>query len=194
MLDRATRWISRRMHGQLGVARRHPGFVGVARGQRTARISIGRFALIATRMDVAFRRAIAATIALFHRFVRPGNGKSLIGFSMSKSGANRPRSQYLPFLRIDDESRHLTAGVDAGDDDPVSLVPQRTHEAISMPRQYRRDISSRNAGFGLGFGIGFGSDDRLRGIVTIARVEALRGRLPRRGERGQCERRREAHP
>ena len=65
MLDRATCWIFRRMHGQLGVARRHRSFIGVARGPRTARISIGRFALVAARMDVAFRRAIAAKIALF---------------------------------------------------------------------------------------------------------------------------------
>ncbi len=194
MLDRATRWIFRRMHGQLGAARRRWSFVGVARGLRTTRISIGRSALVATRMDVAFRRAIAAKIALFHRPVRPWNGESLIGPSMSKSGADRPRSQDLPFIRIDDEPRHATAGVDAGCDDPVSVVLQRTHEAISMPRQYRRDITSRNAGFGFGFGLGFGSYDRLRGIVAIGRVEALRGRLPRCGERGQCERRREAHP
>ena len=103
MLDRATRWIFRRMHGQLGVARRRRSFIGVARGQRTARISIGRSALVATRMDVAFRRAIAAEIALFHRLVRPWNGESLIGPSVSKSGADRPRSQYFPFIRIDDE-------------------------------------------------------------------------------------------
>jgi hypothetical protein len=181
----ATRWVFRRMHGQ----------PGVARGLRTARISIGRFALVAPRMDVAVARA-SAEIALFHRLVRPWNGESLIGPSMSKSGGDRPGSQYLPFLRIDDESRHPTAGVDAGGDDPVSAVLQRTHEAISMPGQYRRDISSRNArlGLGLGFGLGFGSYDRLRGIIAIGRVEALRGRLPRRGERGQCERRREAHP
>jgi hypothetical protein len=145
-------------------------------------------------MDEAFRRAIAAKIALFHRFVRLWNGESFIGPSMSKSGADRPRSQYLAFIRIDDESRYSTAGVDTGGDDPVSVVLQRTHEAISMPRQYRRDISSRNAGFGFGLGIGFGSDGRLRGIVTIGRVEALRGFLPRLGQRGQCERRREAHP
>ncbi len=198
MLDRATCWIFRRMHGQLGVARRHQSYIGVARGQRTARISIGRSALVAPRMDVAFRRAIAAKIALFHRPVRPGNGESPIGPSVSKSGADGPRSQYFPFIRIDDKLRHSTEGVDAAGDDPVSVVPQRTHEAISMPRQYRRDISSRNAGFGFGFGfgfgLGFGSYHRLRGIVAIGRVEALRGRLPRRGERGQCERRREAHP
>jgi hypothetical protein len=193
MLDHATRWNSRRMHGQPGVARRHRNYIGVARGPRTARISIGRFALVAARMDVAFPRA-GAEIALFHRPVRLWNGESLIGPSMSKSGADRPGSQYLPFFRIDDEFRHPTAGVDAGDDDPVSVVPQRTHEAISMPRQYRRDISSRNAGFGFGFGLGFGSDHRLGGIIAIGRVEALRGRLPRRGERAQCERRREAHP
>jgi hypothetical protein len=141
-------------------------------------------------MDVAVPRASAA--GTLFRLVRPGNGESLIRPSMSKSGADRPGSQYLPFLRIDDESRHPTAGVDAGDDDPVSVVPQRTHEAISMPRQYRRDISSRNAGFrfgfGLGFRLGFGSDVRLGGIIAIGRVQALRGRLPRRGERGQCER------
>ena len=177
----ATRWVFRRMHGQ----------PGVARGLRTARISIGRFALVAPRMDVPVPRA-SAEIALFHRLVRPWNGESLIGPTMSKSGVDRPGSQYLPFLRIDDESRHPTAGVDAGGDDPVSVVLQRTHEAISMPGQYRRDISSRNAR--LGFGLGFGSYDRLRGIVAIGRVEALRGRLPRRGERGQWERRREAHP
>ena len=194
MLDRATRWIFRRMHGQLGVARRRRSFIGVARGQRTARISIGRSALVATRMDVTLRRAIAAKIAFFHRPVRPWNGESLIGPSVSKSGADRPRSQYFPFIRIDDESRHSTEGVDAGGDDPVAEVLQRTHEAISISPQYRRDISSRNAGFGFRFGLGFGSDDRLRGIVAIGRVEALRGRLPRRGERGQCERRREAHP
>ena len=149
----ATRWVFRRMHGQPGVAHAVLGW----RGLRTARISIGRFALVAPRMDVAFRRA-SAEIALFHRLVRPWNGESLIGPSMSKSGADRPGSQYLPFLRIDDESRHPTAGVNAGDDDPVSVVPQRTHEAISMPRQYRRDISSRNAGFGFGFGLSSGSD------------------------------------
>jgi hypothetical protein len=198
MLDRATRWIFRRMHGQLGVARRHRDFIGVARGMRTAHISIGRFAIVAPRMDGAFRRAIAAKIALFHRLVRLWNGESPIGPSMSKGGADRPRSQYLPFVRIDDESRHSTAGVDAGGDDPVSVVPQRTHEAISMPRQYRRDISSRNAGFGFGFGLGlglgFGSYDRLRGIVAVGRVDALRGRVSRRDERGQYERRREAHP
>jgi len=142
-------------------------------------------------MDAAVPRA-SAEIALFHRLVRPWNGESLIGPTMSKSGVDRPGSQYLPFLRIDDESRHPTAGVDAGGDDPVSVVLQRTHEAISMPGQYRRDISSRNAR--LGFGLGFGSYDRLRGIVAIGRVEALRGRLPRGGERAQCERRREAHP
>ncbi|HEY8137617.1 MAG TPA: hypothetical protein VIF61_07235 [Methylocystis sp.] len=121
-------------------------------------------------MDAAFPRA-SAEIALF-RPVRPGNGESLIGPSMSISGADRPGSQYLPFLRIDDESRHPTAGVDAGDDDPVSVVPQRTHEAISMPRQYRRDISSRNAGlgFGFGFGLGFGSDARFGGIIAVGRV------------------------
>jgi hypothetical protein len=202
MLDRATRRISRRMHGQpgvarrhqsyIGVARRHRNYIGVARGPGTARISIGRFALVAARMDAAFPRA-SAEIALF-RPVRPWSGESLIGPSMSKSGADRPGSQYLPFLRIDDESRHPTAGVDAGDDDPVSVVPQRTHEAISMPRQYRRDISSRNAGFRFGFGLGFGSDARLGRIVAIGRVEALRGCLPRRGERGQCERRRDAYP
>ena len=194
MLDRATRWIFRRMHGQLGVARRRRSFIGVARGQRTARISIGRSALVATRMDVTLRRAIAAKIAFFHRPVRPWNGKSLIGPSLSKSGADGPRSQYFPFIRIDDESRHSTEGVDAGGDDPVAAVLQRTHEAISMSRQYRRDISSRNAGFGFGLGLGFGSDDRSGGIVAIGRVDALRGSLPRRGERGQCERRREAHP
>jgi hypothetical protein len=177
----ATRGVFRRMHGQ----------PGVARGLRTARISIGRFALVAPRMDAVVPRA-SAEIALFHRLVRPWNGESIIGPSMSKSGGDRPGSQYLPFLRIDDESRHPTAGVDAGGDDPVSVVLQRTHEAISMPGQYRRDISSRNAR--LGFGLGFGSYDRLRGIIAIGRVEALRGRLPRRGERGQCERRREAHP
>jgi hypothetical protein len=193
MLDRATRWIFRRTHGQPGVARRHQNYIGVARGPRTARISIGRFALVAARIEVAFRRTSAAEIALF-RLVRPGNGESLIGPSMSKSWADRPRSQYLPFVRIDDESRHLTAGVDAGGDDPVSVVLQRTHEAISVPRQYRRDISSRKARFGFGFGLGFGSDARWRGIVAIGRVEALRGRLLRRDDRGQCERRREAHP
>ncbi len=194
MLDRATRWIFRRMHGQLGVARRRRSFIGVARGQRTARISIGRSALVATRMDVTLRRAIAAKIAFFHRPVRPWNGESLIGPSVSKSGADGPRSQYFPFIRIDDESRHSTEGVDAGGDDPVAEVLQRTHEAISISPQYRRDISSRNAGFGFRFGLGFGSDDRSGGIVAIGRVDALRGCLPRRGERGQCERRREAHP
>lgn len=192
MLDSATRWNSLRMHGQLCVARRHRSFIGVARGQMAARISIGRFAFVATRVDGAFRPAIAAKIAPSHRSVRLRNGESLIGPSMSKSWADRPRSQYLPFVRIDDESRHLTAGVDAGGDDPVSVVLQRTHEAISVPRQYRRDISSRKARFG--FGLGFGSDARWRGIVAIGRVEALRGRLPRGGERAQCERRREAHP
>ena len=194
MLDSATRWNSLRMHGQLCVARRHRSFIGVARGQMAARISIGRFAFVATRVDGAFRPAIAAKIAPSHRSVRLRNGESLIGPSMSKSWADRPRSQYLPFVRIDDESRHLTAGVDAGGDDPVSVVLQRTHEAISVPRQYRRDISSRKARFGFGLGLGFGPDARWRGIVAIGRVEALRGRLLRRDDRGQCERRREAHP
>ena len=194
MLDSATRWNSLRMHGQLCVARRHRSFIGVARGQMAARISIGRFAFVATRVDGTFRPAIAAKIAPSHRSVRLRNGESLIGPSMSKSWADRPRSQYLPFVRIDDESRHLTAGVDAGGDDPVSVVLQRTHEAISVPRQYRRDISSREARFGFGLGFGFGSDARWSGIIAIGRVEALRGRLPRGGERAQCERRREAHP
>ena len=135
----------------------------MARGSRTALISIGRSALVATRMDAAFPRAIAAAIVLFHRPVRLWSGVSLIGPSTSKSGADRPRSQYFPFIRIDDESRHPTAGVDAGGDDPVSVVLQRTHEAISGPRQYRRDISSRNAGFGFGFRLGFGPDHRSGG-------------------------------
>ncbi len=186
MLDRETRWISDRMHGQLGAARSHRSHVGVARGSRTALISIGRSALVATRMDAAFPRAIAAAIVLFHRPVRLWSGVSLIGPSTSKSGADRPRSQYFPFIRIDDESRHPTAGVDAGGDDPVSLVLQWTHEAISSPRQYRRDISSRNAGFD--FRLGFGPDHRSGGKVAIGRVDALRRHLSRREERSQCER------